>query len=112
TQQQLAALHDRNPAYNAQRRGAAVLAERGRTRRAGYQSEGRGRVQACDEAFIRACLLYWAEGAKDRHTLSFSNADAELIRLWMDLLRRTLHVPEDRIRITCYLYADHVARQI
>jgi hypothetical protein len=29
----------------------------------------------------------------------------------MDLLRRTLSAPEDRLRITCDLYADHLERQ-
>jgi hypothetical protein len=29
----------------------------------------------------------------------------------MELLRTTLRVPEDRFRITCYLFADHTARQ-
>ena len=43
--------------------------------------------------------------------MSFANADAEMVQLWLDLLRKTFEAPEDRIRITCYLYADHVARQ-
>ena len=111
TEGQLAELRERNPAYNAQRNGAAILVARGRARRAGYQEEGRALVREGHDRFVQACLLYWAEGAKARHSLSFSNADAEMVLLWMDLLRTTFHVAEDRIRITCYLYADHVARQ-
>jgi transcriptional regulator with XRE-family HTH domain len=37
TEQQLAVLRDRNPAYNTQRNGAAALAAVGRARRAAYQ---------------------------------------------------------------------------
>jgi hypothetical protein len=111
TEAQLHALRERNPAYNAQRNGAATLVARGRVRRAAYQEEGRALVRQGHERFAHACLLYWAEGSKSRHSLSFSNADAAMVLLWMDLLRTTLRVPEDRFRITCYLFADHAARQ-
>jgi hypothetical protein len=110
--EQVAALRERNPAYNGQHLGAATRVALGRARRAAHQTAGRMRVRAGDERFVRACLLYWGEGAKSRHSLSFSNADVEMVRVWMDLLRMTLHAPEDRIRITCYLYADHVERQV
>jgi hypothetical protein len=100
-----------NPAYNGQRIGAATLVAQGRARRTAYQEEGRALVREGENGFVQACLLYWAEGSKTRHSLSFSNADSEMVLLWMDLLRMTLRVPEDRVRITCYLYADHVERQ-
>jgi hypothetical protein len=34
-----------------------------------------------------------------------------MIRVWMRLIRTALAAPEERIRLTCYLYADHVAQQ-
>jgi hypothetical protein len=111
TEAQEDVLRERNPAYNGQRLGAKVRVALGRERRRRYQEEGRGRVRAGDEAFIRACLLYWAEGAKSRHSLSFSNADGEMVRLWMNVLRSTLAAPDPRIRLTCYLYTDHLERQ-
>lgn len=111
TEAQVAVLRERNPAYNGQHLGAKARVALGRQRRARHQEEGRGRVRAGDEGFVRACLLYWAEGAKSRHSLSFSNADAEMVRLWMHILRSTFGAPESRIRLTCYLYTDHVDRQ-
>jgi AcrR family transcriptional regulator len=111
TDVQTAALRERNPAYNGQRLGAITRVSQGRARRKAHQEDGRSRVRSRDEAFVRACLLYWAEGAKSRHSLSFSNADVELVRVWMNLLRRTLQAPEERIRITCYLYSDHFSEQ-
>jgi AcrR family transcriptional regulator len=111
TEKQLGELRDRNPAYNRQRNGAAQLAGRARDRRRGYQDEGRALVRGGNEAITRLCLLYWAEGAKSRHSLSFSNSDPEMIRLWVRLLRMALGVPCERMRLTCYLYADHVAEQ-
>jgi transposase-like protein len=111
TDAQTAALRDRNPAYNGQRLGALTRVSQGRARRKAHQEEGRSRVRSRDEGFVRACLLYWGEGAKSRHSLSFSNADVELVRVWMNLLRTTLRAPEERIRITCYLYSDHLSEQ-
>jgi transposase-like protein len=111
TDSQVAALRDRNPAYNGQRLGALTRIAQGRTRRLAHQQVGRALVRAGDEQFVRACLLYWGEGAKSRHSLSFANADVEMVRVWVDLLRTALGVSNERIRITCYLYADHVGRQ-
>ncbi len=111
TESQVAALRDRNPAYNGQRLGAQTRVAQGRARRRAYQEAGRARVQAGDEQFIRACLLYWGEGAKSRHSLSFANSDVEMVRVWMNLLRTSLQAAEERIRITCYLYADHTEVQ-
>jgi hypothetical protein len=111
TDAQTAALRERNPAYNGQRLGALTRIARGRARRRADQEEGRERVRSGDDAFVRACLLYWGEGAKSRHSLSFSNADVEMVRVWMHLLRATLEAPERRIRLTCYLYPDHLSQQ-
>jgi AcrR family transcriptional regulator len=111
TDAQVAVLQARNPAYNGQRLGAEAQVALGRARRAAYQQEGRARVRAGDERFVQACLLYWAEGTKSRHSLSFSNADSDMVRLWMHALRSTLGASEVRIRMTCYLYADHLERQ-
>jgi hypothetical protein len=56
------------------------------------------------------CMLYWAEGAKQRNQLCFSNADPEMIRFFMRFLRTYFGVPDDAIRMTCYLFGDHVVQ--
>jgi hypothetical protein len=55
-------------------------------------------------------MLYWGEGAKDRNQLQFANSDPVMARFFVDFLRRELGL-DDEIRITCHLYADHLARQ-
>ncbi len=60
--------------------------------------------------FIAGCMLYWGEGAKSRNQLQFANADPEMARFFVDFLRRYFGL-SDEIRITCRLYADHLARQ-
>jgi hypothetical protein len=56
-------------------------------------------------------MLYWAEGAKSRDTVALSNADPEVIRFFGRFLRECFTVPNDRMRVACHLFADHLARQ-
>jgi hypothetical protein len=112
TPEQHAELADRNPIYNAQRSGTWVQAVRHRERRLLHQSEGRKKARAADASFIAGCMLYWAEGAKDRNQLQFSNSDPTMVRYFVDFLRMHFDLREDDIRITCHLYADHQAKQV
>jgi transcriptional regulator with XRE-family HTH domain len=111
TEEQHAALRLRNPAYNRQLRGWAANEQKGRTRRRAYQEEGRRLARQADAFFIAGCMLYWAEGWKDRNSLHFSNSDPEMVRFFVDFLRTFFDVPSERIRLRCYLFADHVERQ-
>jgi hypothetical protein len=56
-------------------------------------------------------MLYWAEGAKSRNQVRFSNSDAEMVRLFVRFLREYFAVRDDEIRLTCNLFADHLERQ-
>jgi hypothetical protein len=86
------------------------MAERRRAERRAFQDEGRRRARQRDPMFIAGCMLYWAEGAKDRNQLQFVNSDPVMARFFVDFLRRYFDLT-DEIRITCRLYADHVAKQ-
>ncbi len=56
-------------------------------------------------------MLYWAEGSKDRNAAKITNSDPELLRFFVRFLRRYFDVPDERFRVTCNLFADHVDRQ-
>ena len=57
-------------------------------------------------------MLYWAEGGKrNRNAAQISNSDPEVLTLFMRFLRQCLDVPDDQIRVTCNLFADHLDRQ-
>ncbi len=56
-------------------------------------------------------MLYWAEGAKERSQLQFSNADPVMARFFVDFLKKHFDLHGDEIRITCHLYADHLEQQ-
>lgn len=56
-------------------------------------------------------MLYWAEGAKSRNQLRFSNSDPEMVRFFVSFLNRYFGLVENDLRITCNLFADHLERQ-
>jgi hypothetical protein len=61
--------------------------------------------------FVAGCMLYWAEGAKQRNQLQFCNADPVMARFFVDFLKKHFGLRGDDIKITCHLYADHFAKQ-
>jgi hypothetical protein len=110
TTEQREALLQRNPAYNRQLSGWTKMAARRRAERERFQEEGRSRARGGDPLFVAGCMLYWAEGAKGRNQLQFANSDPVMARFFVDFLRRYFDL-EEEIRITCHLYADHLAKQ-
>ena len=56
-------------------------------------------------------MLYWAEGAKNRNQIRFTNSDPEMARLFVKFLRTYFNLGDAAIRVTCNLFADHVERQ-
>jgi hypothetical protein len=57
-------------------------------------------------------MPYWAEGAKTRNQLRFSNSDPEMARFFIGFLRTYFELAPEDIRITCHLFADHQRRQL
>lgn len=111
TPAQRQALLERNPAYNRQLSGWTKVAEYRRAQRIAYQDDGHRRARAQDPGFVAGCMLYWAEGAKDRNQLQFCNSDPAMVRFFVDFLRTYFDVAGSSIAIRCYLYADHEERQ-
>jgi hypothetical protein len=111
TDEQRQALLERNPAYNRQMSGTRKQAATRRAERIAYQEDGRRRARRRDPGFVAGCMLYWAEGSKDRNQLQFSNADPVMARFFVDFLKTYFGLSGDEIRITCHLYADHLEKQ-
>ncbi|MFZ3043922.1 MAG: hypothetical protein WA058_02330 [Minisyncoccia bacterium] len=67
------------------------------------------------DLLVVGTVLYWAEGykrlkikdGKERmdHTISFVNADAEMISVFVQFLQNILRIPSEKIRLTMRLYA-------
>jgi transcriptional regulator with XRE-family HTH domain len=111
TEAQLRALHDRNPAYNHQLRGASRNAELGRARRSGYQEQGRELARRGEAFHAAGTMLYWAEGSRSRNSVQFTNSDPEMVALFVRFLRAYYSVPDESFRVACNLFADHADDQ-
>jgi len=56
---------------------------------------------------LAGCMLYWAEGAKKRNTVGFSNSDPAMVRLFMRFLRECFAVDDDRFRLQIHCYLNN-----
>jgi len=56
-------------------------------------------------------MLYWAEGSKARNTVKLTNSDPEVLVYFLRFLREHFAVTNEQVRISCNLFADHVAHQ-
>jgi transposase-like protein len=111
TQAQEQELLRRNPAYNRQLSGTAIQAANRRAERVAYQEAGRRLAVQGDRCHVAGCMLYWAEGEKDRNALRFYNSDPEMVRFFVCFLKKCFDLRDDEIKITCNLFADHIQRQ-
>jgi transcriptional regulator with XRE-family HTH domain len=111
TTEQQEKLRQMNPAYNRQLSGWRKNAALHRANRVAAQARGRVLAQRRDLLHLAGCMLYWAEGEKARNTLSFSNSDPAMVRFFVSFLRSQFNLRNEEIRVTCYLFADHLPRQ-
>jgi hypothetical protein len=88
-----------------------LKAQRARELRRSYQTEGRRFARKRGADYIAGCMLYWAEGAKARNTLKVINADPDVLVFFARFLRRHFEVPNEKMRVYCNLFADHLERQ-
>lgn len=76
-----------------------------RSLREQWREEGRLAALKNDPLHIMGCMLYWAEGAKDRCNLVLANSDVAMVKKFVRFLKETFNVSgEDfSIRISVYL---------
>ena len=106
-----AALVRRNPRFTNQRNGSIANRERSRARRLDYQRRGRELARRHNAFYLAGCMLWWAEGAKNRNAVRFTNSDPAMARLFVRFLSQCFGVRRDEISIYCNLFADHEKRQ-
>jgi transposase-like protein len=98
-------------AYNGHVKGRTVTARLRREARIMAQEDGRMRAQQGDRFFTAGCMLYWAEGSKDRNHVEFTNSDPEMVGFFVRFLKTYWDLRHEDIRITCNLFADHIDKQ-
>jgi transposase-like protein len=109
TEEQREAL--RIAAYHGHIKGRTMNALLRREARVMAQEEGRMLAAQGDRLFVIGCMLYWAEGGKDRNQVKFTNSDPAMVGVFVRFLRTYWNLRDIDIRITCNLFADHVERQ-
>jgi transcriptional regulator with XRE-family HTH domain len=100
TEDQEAALRAGNPIFNRQVSGTTRASELARGRRLEAQAHGRSRAANADSLHQIGCMLYWAEGAKRRHHVTFTNSDADMVALFVRFLRRCYGVSDDSVALS------------
>ena len=98
-------------AFNGHVKGRAVNSAVRRSARVLAQEEGRQLAERREALHVAGCMLYWAEGAKDRNQIRFTNSDPEMARFFVKFLRTYFNLKDENIKITCNLFADHLERQ-
>jgi hypothetical protein len=89
------------------RRRAERWAARCRDRRRMCQDEGRATARRGDPLHHAGCMLYWAEGAKGRNSIQFSNSDPHMIVLFRRFLTDALRVPRETILFSVNVYTNN-----
>jgi hypothetical protein len=89
------------------RRAAASWAARCRARRATCQADGRATAREGDPLHLAGCMLYWAEGAKGRHAIGFTNSDPRMLMLFRRFLSESLGIERERIRLRINVYTGN-----
>jgi hypothetical protein len=85
-----------NPLHIARR--TETWRRKHRDKRLAYQEEGRSRAREMDPLHMAGCMLYWAEGAKERNHLMIANSDVAMLQFFMRFLRESLGVaPRDAL---------------
>ena len=82
-----------------------------RERRRAFQLEGRRLARERDSTYASGCMLYWAEGAKERNSVRIVNSDCELLVAFANFLRTHFDVDDSAMRVRCNLYADNAVEQ-
>jgi transposase-like protein len=91
--------------------GARVNTVRARERHRKAQNAGRHAARRGDVLHAAGCMLYWAEGSRERNAVKFTNSDPAMVAFFLSFLRRSLGIADAKVAVTCNLFADHVERQ-
>lgn len=93
-----AALIARNPKWLAGYEGGQANRLKGQISRKTAQQAGREAARQGNALHEMGCILYWAEGAKQRK-IHLINTDPDMLIFFMRFLRESLNVPDEWVSI-------------
>jgi len=94
-----------NPEFVAARAESVSLCWR--ERRRAHQNEGRRQARKGNALHMAGCMLYWAEGSKDRNMLTFCNSDRHMVAYFASFLRECFELPAERFSVRLNVYTDN-----
>jgi hypothetical protein len=89
------------------RRQIAGRVSAARALRAVCQADGRAAARQGDLLHQAGSMLYWAEGAKARCTIEFTNSDARMVRLFRVFLTDSLGIDVKAILFSLNVYTNN-----
>lgn len=109
TEEQTKKLIERNPAckaYTGIRKNLIGTrnAEEARSKRKFAQNLGKQEAIKNNALHQAGCMLYWAEGAKSRNSVAFSNYDPNMIKFFIKFMRDCFHVENCRFKLWVHSY--------
>lgn len=74
--------------------------------RQNYQEIGKLKAQEKELLHCMGCMLFWAEGSKNKNKIAFTNSDVNMMKLFVKFLKESLKVQNKQIsiRINCFLH--------
>jgi hypothetical protein len=89
------------------RRRAESWAARCRSARLASQEDGRRAAREGDPLHQAGCMLYWAEGAKRRNTIQFTNSDPHMLAFFRRFLVEAMAIEFDEIAMSINVYTKN-----
>lgn len=109
TDDQIEALKQNQRRYGSQNAGAKTNQHRALEQRRAFQDAGRARAREGSRLHLIGCMLYWAEGAKARNAVIFTNSDAEMNQLFFRFLIEELEVKDEDVRLLIHCHSSELA---
>jgi hypothetical protein len=72
-----------------------------------FQKQGRLDASQEDIGHMQTCMLYWAEGGKDRHAVRIGNTDPHLLKVVVRCLKKFFDISDDRFHLCIRAYKDN-----
>ena len=81
--------------------------KRRRAQRAWFQLEGRRRARGGEPLHIAGCMLYWAEGSKNRNTVHLANSDPAMMEFFVRFLRECFGLTSEDFTFSINAYTNN-----
>jgi transposase len=89
------------------RRRAESWTAKCRAARLASQNDGRQAAREGDLLHQAGCMLFWAEGAKRRNTIQFTNSDPNMLAVFRKFLVEAMAIPPDEIAMSINVYTNN-----